>query len=132
MKVTLPYLVVLLVRGEGSKTPLTVLPHEVEILKHIHGDDNIIETDDVPPIEKATFDTEDELARLEQYYHGDNERPNPTRAVFRNLDEFEASFNSVGGEDKAALVEEAKALGIAATMNWGIAKLQDAIAAAKE
>lgn len=33
--------------------------------------------------------------------------------------------------DKDALIEEAKALGIKATKNWGVAKLQEAIAQAK-
>jgi hypothetical protein len=34
-----------------------------------------------------------------------------------------------GGEDKAALLEQAKALGIDAKGTWGVKKLQDAIAA---
>lgn len=93
MQVTIPYVVVLLKRGEGSKTPLTVFPHELDILRHIHGDDAVEETDAKPPVEAATFDTADELARLEQYYRGDADEPNPTRAVFRSLEEFEAGFS---------------------------------------
>ncbi len=135
MKVKLPYQVVLLLRGEGSKTPLTVFPHEVEILKSIHGEENILSTDDVPPVEFGTFETADEYNRLEEYYKGDGENTNPTRRVFRNLDEFESAFQDLDGngvdDGKDALLAEAQALGIKATKNWGIAKLQDAIEAAK-
>lgn len=129
MKVTLPYQIVLLVRGEGSKTPLIVLPHEIDILRATHGEDSIQLSDDVPPVKECTFDTADEFARLEQVYKGGSENSNPTRAVFRNLDEFEASFDF--GADKNALIAEAKALGIPATKNWGIEKLQAAIDEAK-
>lgn len=129
MKVTLPYQMVLLVRGEGSKTPLIVLPHEIDILRATHGEDSIQLSDDVPPIKECTFDTADEFSRLEQVYKGGSDNNNPTRAVFRNLDEFEASFDF--GTDKAALIAEAKGLGIAATKNWGVEKLQAAIAEAK-
>jgi hypothetical protein len=125
MKVTLPYQLVLLVRGEGSKTPLIVLPHEVDILRAVHGEDSIQLTDETPPIKEATFDTADEFARLEQYYKGGSEHPNPTREIFRNLDEFEGSFDV--GSDKEALIAQAKELGIPATKTWGIAKLQAAI-----
>lgn len=125
MKVTLPYQIVLLVRGEGSKTPLIVLPHEIDILRASHGEDSIQLCDDVPPIKESTFETADEFARLEQYYKGGADNNNPTRSVFRNLEEFEASFDL--GEDKDALLAQAKELGIAATKNWGVAKLQAAI-----
>jgi hypothetical protein len=131
MKVTLPFQVVLVVRGAGSQTPLSVLPHEIEILRAMHGEENIVLTDDKPPVKDSTFDTEEEFVRLQERFRGDNENPNPTRNVFRNLDEFEAAFASIGGGDKEALLEEAKALGINATKTWGVAKLQDAIAAAK-
>lgn len=133
MKVTLPYVVVFVVRGEGSKTPKVVLPHEVEILRAQFGDDAILETNDKPHIKECEFDTEDEFARLQETYRGDADNPNPTARVFRSLDEFEAAFKSVAsvGVDKAALIEEAKVLGIAANKNWGVEKLQKAIAAAK-
>ena len=133
MKVTLPYQVVLIVRGAGSQTPVSVLPHEIEILRNMHGEDSIVLTDDKSPVKESTFDTEEEFVRLQERFRGDNENPNPTRNVFRNLDEFEAAFSSIGGDgiDKEALLEEAKALGINATKTWGVSKLQDAIAAAK-
>lgn len=93
MKITLPYLIVLLVRGEGSKIPLTVHEHEVDILREMHGgDEAIIVTDHAPPVLSAEIETADEYARLQQYYRGDNENPNPTQRIFRNLDEFEAAF----------------------------------------
>ena len=132
MKVKLSYQVVLLLRGEGSKTPITVLPHEVEILKSIHGEDNILITDDVPPVKFGTFETADEYNRLEEYYKGDGENTNPTRRVFRNLDEFEASFEAVANAGKDELLAEALALGIKATKSWGVAKLEKAIEAAKD
>lgn len=131
MKVTLPYQMVLLVRGEGSKIPLTVLPHEIDILRVMHGEDAISLTDDVLPIKECTFETADEYARLEQYYRGNADVHNPTKAVFRTLADFEAAFDTAGGADKAALIEEAKSLGIPATKNWGIEKLQAAIDEAK-
>lgn len=126
MKVTLPYQVVLLVRGEGSKVPLIVLPHEVEVLKNMHGEDHIQLTDAEPPIKESVFETADEYSRLEQYYRGNVDNPNPTRAVWRTLDEFENSF-SADKTDKAALLEEAVSLGIPAKATWGAAKLQQAI-----
>jgi hypothetical protein len=67
MQVTLPYKLVLIKRGEGSKTPTCVLPHEVEVLKALHGDENVIDTNDKLPegLTEKTFDTEDEYARLQ-------------------------------------------------------------------
>lgn len=134
MKVTQPYVLALLKRGEGSKTPITIHPHEVPILEVMYGQGNIEVTDEEPPVKSAEFETEDEYARLESYYRGNGENGNPTATAYRNLSEFEACFQEVGGSnesDKAALVEEAKDLGIKATMNWGVEKLQDAIAKAK-
>lgn len=135
MKVTLPYQMVLLVRGEGSKIPLTVLPHEIDILRVMHGEDAIHLISDAPPIKECTFETSDEYSRLEQYYRGNADVHNPTKAVFRTLTDFEDAFNPAGATavstDKAALVEEAKALGIPATKNWGVDKLQSAIDEAK-
>lgn len=131
MKIKLPYQTVLLIRGEGCKIPLTVMPHEVEVLRAMHGEENVQETDIVPPIKEAEFDTADEYSRLEQYYHGDNDNKNPTRSVWRSLEDFEASFAPAGGTDKASLLEQAIALGIPAKSNWGIAKLQQAIADAQ-
>jgi hypothetical protein len=106
MKVTLPYQVVLVVRGEGSKTPKVVFPHEVEILRTQFGEEAIVETDEVPYIKEAEFDTEEEYARLQETYRGDAGNPNPTVAVFRSLKDFEDAFE---GADKTALIAEAKA-----------------------
>jgi hypothetical protein len=129
MKVKLACLLVLLVRGEGSKTPLTVLPHEVPILQSMHGEDAIIVTEDTPAVAEIEFDTADEFARLEGYYKGSAENPNPTRTVFRNLADFEQAFEGQGEDDdaKAELLEQAKGLGIKANKNWGVVKLQEAI-----
>lgn len=94
MKVTQPYQMVLLKRGEGSKTPLCVLPHEVDILIAMHGEHSVEFTDIEPPIREITFDTNDEYTRLQGYYIGDFERPNPTVSVFRKLNDFENSFRN--------------------------------------
>lgn len=148
MKVTLPYQVVLVVRGEGSKTPKVVLPHEVPILRMQFGDEAIVETDDKPHIESQEFDTEEEYVRLQESYRGDADNPNPTASVFRNLRDFEAAFKNVqaapvppkppvppklaaGADEKTALIAEAKSLGINANKNWGIEKLKTEIAAKK-
>lgn len=131
MKVTLPYLVVLVCRSENEKTPVTVLPHEIEILKVLHGDD-IRETDAEPPVKESTFETEDEYSRLQQYYRGNQEVSDPVRQALGTLKDFEESFEAVGNSDeKTALLEEALSLGIEAKKTWGIAKLQAAIAEAK-
>lgn len=131
MKVTLPYVVALVLRGESSKTPVVVFPHEVEILKTIHGEDSVQVTEDVAPVKEAEFDTEDEYARLQQYYKGDSENPNPTTRTFRNLDEFESAFGGVVGDDKNDLIAEAIDLGIPAKKQWSTAKIKQAIAEVK-
>lgn len=124
MNVRMGYLIALIVRGEGSKTPVIVFPHEVDLLRVVHGDEAVLVTDDVSPVKDATFDTEDEYVRLELTY-GD-----AVRGVFRNLAEFESKFEPDDGKD--ALIEQAIALGIDANKRWGVAKLQEAIAAAGE
>ncbi|KAF0844329.1 hypothetical protein FNL37_1773 [Methylovorus glucosotrophus] len=131
MKVTLPYVVALVKRGEGSKTPVTIFPHEVEVLRMQLGEDAVEVTDDAPPIAEGSFDTEDEYVRLQEYYRGNGDEPNPTTRVWRNLSEFEADFGPVVGDDKQALLAEALALGIKANKNWGIEKLTTAIEEAK-
>jgi len=131
MKVTIPYQVVLVCRSENEKTPVTVLPHEIEILKVLHGDD-IRETDAKPTVKESTFETEDEYARLQQYYKGNQEVSDPVRQALGTLKDFEESFEVVDGSDeKSALIEEALSLGIEAKKTWGVAKLQTAIAEAK-
>lgn len=132
MKVTQPYLLVLLRRSENEKTPLTVFPHEVEVLKKLHGEDSILETEDEPPVKQGEFDTEAEYARLESMYKGNERVPYPVEAALGDLDEFESSFEGLEEDtEKAALIAEAKELGLKATKNWGIEKLQTEIAAAK-
>lgn len=131
MKVTIPYQVVLVCRSENEKTPVIVFPHEVEILKVLHGED-IRETDAEPPVKEATFETEDEYSRLQQYYKGNQEVTDPVRQALGTLKDFEESFEAIGGSDeKTLLLEEALSLGIDAKKTWGIAKLKDTIAEAK-
>lgn len=133
MKITQPCVVVLLRRSENEKTPLTVMPHEIEVLKALHGEDNIKETEDTPPVKSIEFDPEEEYARLQGLYIGNDRIPNPVREGVGTLDEFVESFEGVGGGDdeKDALIEKAKALGLKATKNWGIEKLETEIAEAE-
>lgn len=135
MLIKLPYQVVLLCRSEMEKIPLTVYPHEVEVLKALHGDDQIRETDATPPVLEGEFETADEYSRLQQYYRANQEIGDPVRLALGSLKDFEASFSQVGGGsddgEKDALIAEAKELGIKATKTWGIEKLQGAIAEAK-
>ena len=86
-------ILVLLVRSQNSKIPLTVGEHEVPILRLLHGGEDedmqalVIELcEEEPPvafIEAATLD--DEYARLKNYYLGNDNLPNPTRAVYPTL-----------------------------------------------
>lgn len=144
MKVMLTYVIVLLCRSENEKTPLVVLPHEVEVLKALHGEDAVRDVEAELPagIKKTEFDTAEEYSRLQQYYRGNDATPDPVRSALGTLDDFEAMFerksarNSDGnegdaGNQKTALLEEAKALGIAANKNWGVDKLKSAIEEAK-
>jgi hypothetical protein len=134
MLVTRKLIVALVITSESCKTPVTIFPHEVPILEAMYGGDDenkVIEVTDIDPgIPAKEFDTVDEYSRLQQYYKGSNELPNPTRAVFRNLKEFEDGFeDDDGGDDeqKDALLAQAKELGIKANKNWGAKKLQEAI-----
>lgn len=128
MKVTLPYVIALVVRGEGSKTPSIVFPHEIEVLKTMHGDDAVVIAEEDAPVKEGTFDTADEYVRLQGYYRGDNENPNPTTRVFRNLDEFESAFGAAVGDSKADLLVKAQELGVPANKQWSLAKIKQAIA----
>lgn len=128
MKITLPYVIALVVRGEGSKTPTIVYPHEVEILKAMHGEDSVTIASEDAPVKEGTFDTEDEYVRLQGMYKGDNDNPNPTVRVFRNLDEFESAFGAAVGENKADLLAKAIELGVPANKQWSLAKIKQAIA----
>jgi hypothetical protein len=94
MILTLPYQMVLLVRGESSKTALAVLPHEIDILRFQFGENSVEPVDAGLPngLDEIELDTADEYARLQDYYRGNGDNPNPTREVFRTLADFEASF----------------------------------------
>lgn len=136
MKVTAPYQVVLLVRGEASKSPFYAMPHEIGILTHMFGEANVRFTDTPPPTKDLTFDTADEYARLESAYKGaPDDVMSPARAVYRSLADFEdfcvENYHEDSASDKEALYQEAIALGIDAKKTWGIAKLQAAIDEAK-
>ena len=133
MKVTAPYQVVLLVRGEASKSPFYAMPHEIGILNHMFGEANVRFTDTEPPTKDLTFDTADEYSRLEFAYRGTpDDVTSPLRSVYRSLADFEdfcaENYHEGSGGDKEALYEEAIALGIDAKKTWGVTKLQNAIA----
>lgn len=122
MLVKMNYVLALVVRGEGSKSPVFVFPHEVELLRAVHGEDNIIVTKDAPPVESAEFDTADEFSRLEVSYR------DAVKTVFRNLAEFEAGFTQVAPK---TLAEQAESLGVNVDKRWGEDRLQDEIDKAK-
>lgn len=111
MKVTLPYQVVLLCRSEVEKTPLVVLPHEVEVLKALHGEDKVRETDaDLPAgVTESTFDTAEEYARLEQYYRGNENNQRPVYNALGTLDDFENSLSQIPAKPKASKAKASKA-----------------------
>lgn len=129
----LKYQIVLLVRTESQKTPLCVLDHEVEVLKVLHGEENVVLTDDKPPVEYTEFNGDgqptlaDEYARLHQYYKGNNEMQDPVGIALGPLAEFEESFEGVDNSGKDELLAKALELGINANKRWGIGKLQAAI-----
>ena len=92
-------IVVLLVRSQNSKIPLIVAEHEIPILKLLHGGENedlqdgVIEYVDIEPpvlyIEAVTMD--EEYSRLKNFYLGNENLPNPTRAVYPTLKSFSES-----------------------------------------
>lgn len=133
MNITQPVVVVLLRRSENEKTPLAVMPHEIEVLKALHGEDAVLPTEDTPPVASVEFDPEEEYTRLQGLYIGNDRIPNPVREGVGTLEEFVESFEGVGGGDdeKDALIEKAKSLGLKATKNWGIEKLETEIAEAE-
>lgn len=92
MKIKQPYLLVLISYSINYKAPVTVFPHEVDILKARYGEDRITILPDTPPIAEGEFDTEEEYARLFVVHPRSEAVPNPVKDVFRNLDEFEAAF----------------------------------------
>ena len=92
MKIKQPYLLALVTYSSAYKVPVSVFPHEVDILKVRFGEDSVLITDTPPPIKEAEFDTEEEYARLLEVHPGSEASPNPVREVFRNLAEFEAAF----------------------------------------
>lgn len=135
MKCTAPYQVVLIVRGESSKSPFYAMAHELGILQNMFGEANVRFTDTEPPTKDLTFDTGDEYARLEFAYKGaPDDIQSPLRAVYRTLEDFEnfcaENYHEGSSSDKEALYEEAIALGIDAKKTWGVTKLQNAIAEA--
>ncbi|MFD1121833.1 hypothetical protein ACFQ2T_04910 [Methylophilus flavus] len=135
-----PYVIALLRRSENEKTPLVVYPHEVEVLKALHGSDAIVETEDTPPVASGEFDPHDEYARLEGLYIGNEQRPNPVFTALGDVDEFVASFkgkkttvstqtpkDSGDDSEKDELVEKAKGLGIKSPHLFGVDKLKEKI-----
>lgn len=96
MKVTLLPVIVLLCRSENEKTPLVVLPHEVEVLKSLHGEEQVREAPEgakLPEgVSKVEFDTGEEYSRLQQYYRGNANNPDPVRMALGTLEDFEESF----------------------------------------
>jgi|SRR5215217_2307261 len=154
IKVTLPYVMVLLARSIAQQTPLCVLPHEVDVLRAVHGEDKILDGSHIQlpeGVTTATFDTEEEYSRLEQIYKGDRNGIGMVQTVWPSYKQFEDSFDADDEDDerpkkaaaqepekteadleKEQLIAEAKDLGVHATKNWGVDKLKKEIALAKE
>lgn len=137
MKITLPYQVVLVCKGQNSQTPATVLAHEIPVLEHLHTDVRL--TDVEPPVKEAVFRIDEnvegdeptlaeEYARLEMFYRGSVEKPEPVKASLGTVKDFVNSFEPADTSEKDELLERAKALGIKATSKWGIQKIKDALA----
>lgn len=91
---------VLLVRSQNSKIPLIVGEHEVPILKLLHGgededaQDLVVEMTGVEPpvLFIETTSADEEYARCKNYYIGNDNLPNPTRAVYPTLKVFADSL----------------------------------------
>ena len=85
-------LVVLVCRSEIEKTPKIVYPHEIAVLKELHGDNKIELTDEKSPLGTQDVDTEVEFQRLLNEYQQAGDKPHPVIEVFGNYDGFVESL----------------------------------------
>ncbi len=68
------YIVVLIRKDVMQETPVTVFPHEIQILYEVHGESNVNVIDPFPDYEAQEIEPDDEYARLERRYGVDAER----------------------------------------------------------
>lgn len=81
-------LVVLVCRTEVEKTPKIVFPHEVDVLKALHGESRIELTDAASPLGTVELDAEAEFQRLINEYAPKGDKPHPVTEVYRSYDDF--------------------------------------------
>lgn len=127
---------VLIVKGQNFKTPVTVCEHEIPILRLLHGGDNDIDqetaveiTDIAPSVPfLEVFSADDEYARLKNFYVAGADKQNPVRVIYPTLKSLDESLVEYVDEvDTGALlelIEQATALGIKVDKRWQVARLQ--------
>lgn len=102
MHVKQPYQVVQVTYSAAYKPIHVVFPHEVDILRFRFGDESVHVLDEPAPVEFGEFETDEEYARLLVVHPHKPDEPNPVKAVFRNLAEFEAAFEEAPKRRKKA------------------------------
>lgn len=113
-------------RDAQTITPVTVPAYELAVLKDVFGDENVV----TGGVAGQWRESEDEFDRLSRKYgQAAVEKVYGTKASggLENAIERADRKESKANDAQAELLEKAKALGIQATKNWGIAKLQAAI-----
>lgn len=97
MKISATSLIVLVCRSEIEKIPKIVFPHEVAVLKRLHGDHRIETIDEPSPLGTVDLDMEVEYQRLLNEYNQAGDKAHPVVEVYGNFDEF---CEAVAGEAK--------------------------------
>ncbi len=88
MKITAASQIVLVCRSEIEKIPKIVFPHEVAVLKRLHGENRIETTDSPSPMGTVDLDMEVEYQRLLNEYNQAGDKPHPVVDVYGSFDEF--------------------------------------------
>jgi hypothetical protein len=104
---TAPYVVAVIHKSAVEHLPVTVPPHELLILARVHGGHHKIQIEedaDLPDgLTEATFEPEDEYARLEQRYGMDADGRSFAATEFGSVDGFISRLDSIeaGGAPRA-------------------------------
>ena len=80
--------VILVCRSEIEKTPKIVYPHEIDVLKALHGDSRVELTDEPSPLGEVLLDAEVEFQRLLNEYQQSGDKAHPVGEVYKNFDGF--------------------------------------------
>lgn len=88
MQVTLASQIVLVCRSEIEKTPKIVFPHEVAVLRELHGDSRIELSDAESPVGTKDVDLDVEFQRLLNEYQQPAGKPHPVVETFGDFDGF--------------------------------------------